>query len=72
LGDVKLAAVAGAWTGLAGTSTVLLLACAAALTFVGIAALIGKRQLTRQTPLPFGAFLAPAIWLTWALAQLNA
>ncbi|MGI9408778.1 MAG: prepilin peptidase, partial [Hyphomicrobiaceae bacterium] len=42
LGDVKLAAVAGAWTGLAGTSTVLLLACAAALTFVGIAALIGK------------------------------
>ena len=71
LGDVKLAAVAGAWTGLAGFSTVLLLACAGALAFVGVAILVGKQRITRQTPMPFGAFLAPPIWLTWAVTQLN-
>lgn len=67
LGDVKLAAVAGAWTGFEGLSIVLLLATAAAMTFVLIAHVATRRSVEGATAVPFGAFLAPAIWLTWWL-----
>jgi leader peptidase (prepilin peptidase)/N-methyltransferase len=68
LGDVKLAGVAGAWTGLAGLSPVLLLACLGAITAVLVMAARGKQAVSGTTPVPFGAALAPAIWLVW-LAQ---
>ena len=63
LGDVKLAAVAGSWTGLHGISTTLLLACVLALVFVAASGL--SKKLTATTAIPFGTFFAPAIWIVW-------
>lgn len=68
LGDVKLAAAAGAWVGLDWLGLTLLLACGAALTAVMLRALAGK-PVARSTALPFGSFIAPAIALAW-LGQL--
>jgi leader peptidase (prepilin peptidase)/N-methyltransferase len=65
LGDVKLAAVAGAWTGFAGLPLVLLLACLGALAAAMAASIRGKASLTGTTAVPLGATLAPAIWLVW-------
>lgn len=69
LGDVKLAAVAGAWTGVDGLARVLLLACVAAFVYVAIAHRKDVRSLQRSTAVPFGVFLAPSIWLVWYVAQ---
>ena len=65
LGDVKLAAVAGAWTGFAGLPLVLLLACLGAVAAVLAASIRGKASVTATTAVPLGATLAPAIWLVW-------
>jgi leader peptidase (prepilin peptidase)/N-methyltransferase len=65
LGDVKLLAAAGTWVGVAGLPILLLVAASTALASAGIMQLSG-RQLTRQTSLPFGPFLA--IGLLVALA----
>ena len=65
LGDVKLAAVAGAWTGFAGLPLVLLLACLGALAAIIAASIRGKAALAATTAVPLGATLAPAIWLVW-------
>lgn len=66
LGDVKLAAAAGAWTGLDGLASTSLLACIAALAAVG---LHGMRKsapaLDRMSAVPFGSFIAPAIVIVW-------
>jgi leader peptidase (prepilin peptidase)/N-methyltransferase len=67
LGDVKLAAVAGAWTGFEGLSVALLIACIGAITWVLASQAVAKRRVDTTTAIPFGAFLAPAIWLTWWL-----
>jgi len=67
LGDVKLAAVAGAWTGFEGLSMVLLFATTAAIGWVLVRSIGTGRPLDRAAAIPFGAFLAPAIWLTWWL-----
>ena len=70
LGDVKLAAVAGAWVGIGLLSHVLLVACAGALVaLVFKMAKEGSRDIAGTTALPFGAFLAPAIWIVWAWEQ---
>lgn len=65
LGDVKLAAVAGAWTGFAGLPLVLLLACLGAIAAVLVACMRSKASLAATTAVPLGATLAPAIWLVW-------
>jgi leader peptidase (prepilin peptidase)/N-methyltransferase len=65
LGDVKLGAVAGAWTGFQGLPNVLLLACIAAIVCIVAVSLWERRTLTRDTAMPFGVFLAPAIWVIW-------
>ena len=65
LGDVKLAAVAGAWTGFAGLPLVLLLACLGAIAAVLATAMRGKTNLAATSAVPLGATLAPAIWLVW-------
>jgi leader peptidase (prepilin peptidase)/N-methyltransferase len=67
LGDVKLAGVAGAWTGFAGLTPVLLFACLAAIAAVLVMTARGKQAITGATPIPLGATLAPAIWLVWLL-----
>lgn len=69
LGDVKLAAVAGAWTGLEGLLAVITLAASAALMVVIATDVImrwrdrGSQGLSSSTEVPLGVFLAPAIWV---------
>jgi len=67
LGDVKLAAAGGAWVGWEHLADVVLLSAAAALSLaVALAALRGGR-LSGAERLPFGAFLAPSIWVVWVV-----
>jgi leader peptidase (prepilin peptidase) / N-methyltransferase len=71
LGDVKLAAAAGSWTGLGALPSVLLLACVIALLGVAIAHALFGRAATATTTIPFGAALAPAIWIVWLSDRLS-
>lgn len=65
LGDVKLAGVAGAWLGWTTIFTALELAALTALAAYLVTALLRRRTLRGTAFLPFGAFLAPSIWLGW-------
>lgn len=65
LGDVKLALAAGAWTGLAGLGHVLLLASILAICCVLALNARNLAALKAATPIAFGVFLAPAIWIVW-------
>jgi leader peptidase (prepilin peptidase)/N-methyltransferase len=69
LGDVKLAAAAGAWTGLEGLSHVLLLACALAIGYVVLIHVRNLGAIKGSAAVPFGVFLGPAIWLVWCAAE---
>ena len=71
LGDVKLAGVAGAWTGIIGLNYVILLACISALIIVTGRQLLGQVKLKPTTAIPLGIFLSPAIWVVWVLLVLN-
>ncbi len=64
LGDVKFLAAAGIWVGVAGLPMLLLVAALTALACAGVLQLAG-RQLTGQTSMSFGPFLA--IGLLFAL-----
>lgn len=64
LGDVKLAAVAGAWLGPAFLAPVCLAAALGGIVVVLVLALFGRR-LKSTDQIPFGCFLAPAILLFW-------
>ena len=69
LGDAKLLAAAGAWLGIEGLPTTLLLASLGAL----LAALLGTlagRPITANTRMAFGPFLAAATWLVWLYGPL--
>jgi leader peptidase (prepilin peptidase)/N-methyltransferase len=70
LGDIKLAAVAGAWLGFATIFAVIELATLSALGAYFINARLRKRPLKATAFLPFGLFLAPAIWLGWLIEAL--
>jgi len=70
LGDVKLLMAAGAWTGLQGALFVVLIACFAAFGYIAVQLFVKRRMINATTALPFGAFLAPSIWLVWAMAQI--
>jgi leader peptidase (prepilin peptidase)/N-methyltransferase len=71
LGDVKLAAAAGAWTGLAGLGHVLLLASLLAIGYVLMLNARDLRALSATTAIAFGVFLAPAIWFVWCANTLG-
>ena len=67
LGDVKLAAVAGAWLNWTDLPIAIDIAALSALAWVLLGGAKGKeRSLTEK--LPFGLFFAPAIWICWLLA----
>jgi len=70
LGDAKLLAAAGAWVGLTGLPSVLAGAAIAALVVAGGMMLAGKR-LDRHSALPFGPFLAAAMWLVWLFGPVS-
>lgn len=65
LGDIKLAAVAGAWLGLVTVFAVIELATLSALGAYLVSGYLRKRPLRASAFLPFGLFLAPAIWIGW-------
>lgn len=71
-GDVKIAAVAGSWLGLEQLPLVLLLASCAALVATLIASRLNKeRRLSASTAVPFGSFIAPAIFIGWILLLIR-
>ena len=70
LGDIKLAGVAGACLGLATVFAAVELATLSALAAYFLAGAIRKRPLKATALLPFGLFLAPAIWFGWLLEAL--
>jgi leader peptidase (prepilin peptidase) / N-methyltransferase len=65
LGDVKLAAVAGAWLDWFTIVGVIEVAALATLAAYGVWRFLLHRPIAATTPLPFGLFLAPAIWAGW-------
>jgi leader peptidase (prepilin peptidase)/N-methyltransferase len=67
LGDVKLAAVAGAWLDWTTMPVCVEIAALAALTFHLMRQLRRSRELWASARLPFGPFLAPSIWFCWLL-----
>jgi len=67
LGAVKLAGVAGAWLGWQTMSIAVEIAAVSALiVYLGRQRALG-RPLRSISYLPFGLFLAPAIWLGWLI-----
>jgi leader peptidase (prepilin peptidase)/N-methyltransferase len=72
LGDVKLAAVAGAWLGPAALAPACLAATLSAIAALLLnAAVSGRRALHPRRTVPFGTFIAPAILVFWALRILS-
>jgi leader peptidase (prepilin peptidase)/N-methyltransferase len=69
LGDVKLAAAVGAWLPLDAVPLCFGLAASGALVAALCAHLRGH-DIDRAMKLPFGAFLCPALWLTFYAANL--
>ena len=66
LGDVKMLAASAVWVGIAGVPMQLLVASLTALAAAGVLRLAGH-DMTRQTSLPFGPFLAAGLLATLAL-----
>ncbi|PPQ20872.1 prepilin peptidase [Bradyrhizobium sp. AC87j1] len=65
LGDVKLATVCGAWLDLATVVAVIELAALLAIGAYVVGAALRRKPLRATAFLPFGLFLAPAIWIGW-------
>lgn len=71
LGDVKLAAAAGAWVGLEALPMTCLLATVAALAAVLVRSVFVRSTTTSlTTAIPFGSFIAPAIIIMWLFRLL--
>ncbi len=69
LGDAKLLGAAGAWVGIAGLPSVVLIASLTALLVV-LGMQIAKRPLSADRAIPFGAYLAVGTWMVWLYAPL--
>jgi leader peptidase (prepilin peptidase) / N-methyltransferase len=67
LGDVKLAAVAGAWLDWLTMPIAVEIAALSALGVIGIRYYASGRRLDATLKFPFGLFLAPSIWACWLL-----
>jgi leader peptidase (prepilin peptidase)/N-methyltransferase len=70
LGDIKLAAVAGVWLGWTTIFAVIELATLSAIGAYIVNGYLNKRPLKATAFLPFGLFLAPAIWIGWLLEAI--
>lgn len=66
LGDVKLAVVAGVWLDWMAIVGAIEIAALAALAVTGIR-FLRSLPITGATPIPFGLFFAPAIWVAWLI-----
>jgi len=67
LGDVKLAGVAGVWLDWSTIPIAIEIAAVAALAAYLVLHFYFRRTVRPTTRLPFGLFLAPAIWIAWIL-----
>jgi leader peptidase (prepilin peptidase)/N-methyltransferase len=67
LGDVKLAACAGLWLDWPAIPIAVEIAALAAIGVYVLGHVAGRRRIHAATRLPFGLFLAPAIWIAWLL-----
>ena len=67
LGDVKLAAAAGAWLDWTLIPVAIEIAALTALVVYVASQLVRRRPLCAAAKLPFGLFFAPAIWFCWLL-----
>jgi len=65
LGDVKLAGAGAAWLLWSNLALALLIAAGAAIILIAVQSLLKGEKLQATTAIPFGAFLAPAIWVAW-------
>jgi leader peptidase (prepilin peptidase)/N-methyltransferase len=71
LGDVKLAGVAGVWLDWWVLPVAIEIAALAAIAVYAVRFLYRRQPSARlKTKLPFGLFLAPAIWVGWLLEVL--
>jgi len=70
LGDVKLAAVAGAWLDWSFMPLAIEIAACAALTIYVVRQVLIGRPLSASSRLPFGLFFAPAIWICWLIETI--
>lgn len=70
LGDIKLVAVAGAWLDWVTIFAVIELAALSALGVYIVNSYLRDRPLKATAFLPFGLFLAPAIWIGWLVEAL--
>ena len=66
-GDVKLAGVAGVWLDWVTLPLAIEIAALGAIAAYVSRQYIRRRPLRLESRLPFGAFLAPSIWLGWLL-----
>jgi leader peptidase (prepilin peptidase)/N-methyltransferase len=67
LGDVKLAAVAGAWLGWMTIPIAIEIAALSALAVYGVRVYARGQTIDTAAKFPFGLFLAPSIWIGWLL-----
>jgi leader peptidase (prepilin peptidase)/N-methyltransferase len=67
MGDVKLAAVAGAWLDWLPLAVAIELAVLSALAGYLLRQITKGRRLRATSVLPLGLYLAPSIWLGWLL-----
>jgi len=72
LGDVKLAAVAGAWLGPEMLPAACLAAALGGLAAAVVLLALPGRQVRMSDHMPFGSFMAPVILLFWAWRVLDA
>jgi leader peptidase (prepilin peptidase)/N-methyltransferase len=70
LGDIKLAAVAGVWLNVVTILAVIELATLSALCAYFVSGYRAKRPPKATAFLPFGLFLAPAIWIGWLVEAM--
>jgi leader peptidase (prepilin peptidase) / N-methyltransferase len=65
LGDVKLAGAGASWLSWSHITLALLVATIAAIILVLVLRMLRGERIQAGTAIPFGAFLAPAIWVAW-------
>jgi leader peptidase (prepilin peptidase)/N-methyltransferase len=70
LGDVKLAAAAGPWLMWPTLPFAIAVAAVAALLTAGARAVLMRERMHLRQELPFGAFLAPAVWMSLLIERL--
>ena len=70
LGDVKLAAVAGVWLNFVTIFVAIELAALSALGAYFVSGYLRNRPPSATALLPFGLFLAPAIWIGWLVEAM--